>query len=333
MKVCNYFELENTFKKNGIGTAVQNQRKALNKVGIKTTSNPKDDYDLLHTNTIGPKSLYHVKKCNLNGKKSILHAHTTAEDFRNSFKFSNKLAKPLKKYLEYFYDQGDSLLCPSKYTKNLLEKYDIKSNPIVVSNGINTEKFKPNKKLRKKTRQKLGIEGKVVFSVGSVFKRKGIKTFVEIARDFPETDFVWFGPKFDILQKRETKKIIKNSPSNVIFTGKIDNILKAYSAGDIFFFPTRNENQGLTVLEAASCGKPILIRNIPAFNYIEDGVACLKGHNKEEFKEHLKKLLNNKDLGDKLSKNAVKVSEKHSLEKIGQKLKQIYEEIMSTTPP
>ncbi|PTD93731.1 glycosyl transferase family 1 [archaeon SCG-AAA382B04] len=327
MKVCNYLELESAFATSGIGTAVENQRKALKKVGIESIDNPRENYDIFHTNTIGPGSLYYIKKCNFNEKKVVIHAHTTSEDFQDSFKFSNQLSKPLKKYLEFYYDQGDILLCPSEYTKNRLKEYNIQKDPIVVSNGIDTQQFTPNPTLRKEYRKKLKLKGVSVFAVGSVFKRKGVDTFAKIAKKFPQTDFIWFGPQYRGLQKKETKKTIKNSPKNVTFTGKINNILGAYSAGDIFLFPSRNENQGIAILEAASCGKPILIRDIPAFNYLKHEKNCLKAKKEEEFKKHLDILLNNENLRNKLSKNARMSAEQHSLKKIGNRLKKIYKEI------
>ncbi len=328
MKVCNYLELENIFDMSGIGTAVRNQRKALQKLGVETTKNPRKHFDIFHTNTIGPCSLYYIKKCNLNSKKVVLHAHTTAEDFKGSFKFSNKLSKPLKKYLKYFYDQGDTLICPSKYTKKRLKQYGLKKEPKVVSNGIDTDKFKPSKKLRKRFRKKLNLKNEVIFAVGSVFQRKGVKTFIEVAKEFPDHPFVWFGPQYDKLLKKETKKAINSSPSNVIFTGKVENIIRAYSAGDIFFFPSRNENQGIVVLEAASCGNPIVINDIPAFNYLKHRKDCLKGSNKTQFVNYLSKLLNNSEMKHELSENAQETAEEHSLDKIGEKLKKIYEGLL-----
>lgn len=326
MKVCNYLEFENFLKTSGIETAVRNQRKALKRVGVDTTDNPRDDFDVLHTNTIGPGSIYYIKKSNLNGKKIVIHAHTTSEDFKGSFRLSNKLSRPLKKYLEYFYKQGDILLCPTEYTKNRLKEYGLNREPVVVSNGVDTKRFKSKENLRRDFRNTFDLKNDVVFAVGSVFERKGVSTFIEVAKEFPDNRFIWFGPIYDNLQQKKTKKAIKESPENVFFTGKIDNVLHAYSAGDIFFFPSNNENQGIAVLEAASCGKPIVIKDIPGFDYLTHNEDCLKGRNLSEFKDHLESLMDNKDKRKTLAKKARKTAQEHSLERVGKKLKKIYSE-------
>ena len=53
--------------KSGLGKAIKHQMKALDSVGIKYTTNPKEDYDILHINTYFPKSYFFAKKAKKNG--------------------------------------------------------------------------------------------------------------------------------------------------------------------------------------------------------------------------------------------------------------------------
>lgn len=87
MKVLLYLEAENYLKKSGIGRAIKHQAKALSLVGQDFTTNPNDDYDLVHLNTYGLKSWLLMAKAQKAGKKVIMHGHSTEEDFRNSFIF------------------------------------------------------------------------------------------------------------------------------------------------------------------------------------------------------------------------------------------------------
>ncbi len=327
MKVCVYLELEKYFETSGIGSAVENQRKALELNGVEVTDDPDDDYDVLHLNTIGPKSFY-LARTKRKDSKVVIHAHTTAEDFKGSFVLSDQISPFLKKYLKYYYNLGDALLCPSEYTKNRLKTYDLSLEPQIISNGIDTNKFKSKKDLREKYRKKYNIKNNetVVFAVGSLFMRKGIDIFAEVGKEFPNTKFIWFGPSYSKLQGKEAQEVIKNSSNNVKFPGKIDNILGAYSLGDIFFFPSRRENQGIVTLEAASSGKPLILSNIPGFDFWTNKEDCFKGSNKEEYIEHLEKLLSSKDLRDEMSKKAEKTADEHDLERIGEKLIKIYRE-------
>ncbi len=322
--------MEKRLDTSGIGVATQNQRKALdglNKFDLELTRDPWSDYDLLHLNTIGPKSLFHLSRAKIMDKKVVIHAHTTGEDFKGSFTFSNKLSGPLKKYLGFYYRQADAVLCPSNYTREKLIEYGV-DNPVVVSNGVDLDKYSYDKKLRKRYRERYGLSGTVVFAVGSPFKRKGVIDFAKLAEELPEYSFVWFGPLRKKLQKREVKRLMDNPPENLLFTDKVENIVGAYSAGDIFYFPSYNENQGLVVLEAAACGRPLVLRDIPGFNYCSHGVDCLKGENLDEFKKHIKKIDRDEELKKQLVSNGIKLSKQHSLEKTGGKLIDIYREVL-----
>jgi len=66
------------------------------------------------------------------------------------------------------------------------------------------------------------------------------------------------------------------SPRNCTFTGYIDDIRGAFAAGDIFCFPTHEENEGIALLEAMAAGKPVLVRDIETFSWLADGEDSLK---------------------------------------------------------
>ena len=124
MKVLLYFESEKLLAKSGIGRALDHQKRALTEMGIDYTLDPNDqDYDILHINTYGLKSRSVIKKTRKMGKPVIYHAHSTEEDFLNSFVGSNQLAPFVKRYLVSLYQQADHLITPTPYSKSLLESY------------------------------------------------------------------------------------------------------------------------------------------------------------------------------------------------------------------
>lgn len=71
MKVLLYTEGEKYTKKSGLGKAIKHQMKALEYVKIPYTTNPKDDYDIIHINFYGPKSYYLAKKAKRRKKGCI----------------------------------------------------------------------------------------------------------------------------------------------------------------------------------------------------------------------------------------------------------------------
>ncbi len=330
MKVCLYLEGDALMRKSGIGVALQRQRRALELAGVEYTTDPLGDYDLIHINTVFPKSLFYAKLAKSKGKKVVMHAHTLEEDTRNSFTFSNTIAPIFRKYLKYFYGQADHIICPSQYTKDRLEDYGLTQPITPVSNGVDLDIFKFSQEKREDYRRKYGMEGIVPFSIGHVFVRKGVKTFVDVAREF-DNRFMWFGNLFHgaLVKNKELEQALESKPDNVKFTGYVDDILAAYSAGDIFFFPSMAETQGIVILEAWAMGRPVLIRDLPVFrDWTRDGKDCLRAKTDQEFKDYLRQLVEDESLRKKLVKGGKRSVKGHSMEKVGLQLKRVYEEVL-----
>ncbi len=329
MKVCLYGELSAVLKGSGIGTAIDHQNKALTLNGVEITRGHRDKYDIIDINTIGPRSAYVAHKMRWKNIPVVIHTHTTVEDVKDSFRYSTKIAPKMRGYLKYFYDQADLLISPSEYTKGVLRAYGIQADIEVISNGVDTDRFQPGAGEHIQFRERHEFQGLVPFCVGHVFKRKGILDFMDMARHFPENKFMWVGRIYQDLVDKEVKKAVDRKPENLLLTGYVKDVTSAYCAGDIFVFPSFCENQGISILEAAACMKPLIVRDLPAYHgWLEHGVNCLKAKDGQEFKTHLATLMGDKHLRDKLAKKAYETAQKHSLEIVGKKLKKAYETLL-----
>ncbi len=332
MKIKLYFGMEDAIKKSGIGRAFIHQKTALSLNHIDyVTDKDSTDYDILHINTVTPDSLKQIKQARSLGKKVIYHAHSTEEDFRNSFKFSNTVSGLFKKWLVYLYSMADVIITPTPYSKSLLESYHI-SKPIYdVSNGVSLDDFNPAKEQINAFCDLYHIhpEDKIVISVGWLFERKGFDTYVEVAREMPEIKFFWFG---DIKLSNSTskiKKILRDLPENIILPGYVsgDVIKGAYGRANLFFFPSREETEGIVVLEALSCKTPVLLRDIPVFDpWMIDKVNCYKGVTNQDFIDLILKIVN-AELPSTVDEG-YKVAQERALVNIGKKLKAIYQKVL-----
>ncbi|MDT2638890.1 glycosyltransferase [Enterococcus dongliensis] len=333
MKILLYFEGQNMIGKSGIGRALSHQKRALSSVGIEYTLDPKaTDYDLLHINTYGPKSLHLVKKAKKMGKKVIFHAHSTEEDFRNSFIGSNQLAPLVKKWLVGLYQQADHLITPTPYSKKLLRSYGLTQPISAISNGIDLKKYYPDEKKEAAFRKYFNLTAtqKVIICVGLFFERKGILDFVELAKKMPEYTFIWFGDVPMASIPANIRKVVKKDhPKNVLFPGYIngDLIEGAYSGADLFFFPSYEETEGIVVLEALASQQQVLLRNIPVYDgWMEDHKNCYMGNNNQEF-EHLIHQLVEHQLPN-LSMAGFKTAQEKSITQIGEELKAVYQAVL-----
>ena len=323
MKVSHYFEFEEHVT-GGIAASVDHQRKMFDLAGVEYTTEPTLDADVLHLNLMGPRSVWHARRARKAGVPVVAHTHVTAEDFGDSFRFTNALARPLKPYLRRAYGLADRLICPSEYNRDLIEGYaDVPTT--VVSNGVDRGKLAGFESLEDEYRERYDLSEPTVFQVGHVIKRKGLETFVETAREMPELDFAWFGPLDLSLKGRETKQLIRESPDNCTFTGFVDDIRGAFAAGDVFFFPTHEENEGIALLEAMSAGKPVLVRDIDTFEWLDDGHDCLKTDG--DFQEQLDRL-KTPELRQQLGDNAAATSERFALSNTAEQLRDLYEEVI-----
>lgn len=332
MKIKLYFGMEDAIKKSGIGRAFIHQKTALSLNHIEyVTEKESLDYDILHINTLTPDSLGQIKQARTHNKKIIYHAHSTEEDFRNSFMFSNTVSGLYKKWIVYLYNTADMIITPTPYSKSLLESYNIDKPIYDISNGVNLADFNPTDEQIDKFCQQYHVtaQDKIVVSVGWLFERKGFDTFVEVACQMPDIKFFWFG---DIKLSNSTskiKKLLKELPDNVILPGYVngDIIKGAYGRAQVFFFPSREETEGIVVLEALACKTQLLLRDIPVFDpWLKDQVNCYKGSTNADFIDLIRKIIN-KEIPLTIEEG-YKVAQERELSKIGKKLKYVYDKVL-----
>jgi glycosyltransferase involved in cell wall biosynthesis len=332
MKVSHYFEWERWIT-GGHAQSVRNQRAMMEMHGVEYTTEPTVDADLLHLNNMGPRSVYWAKRARRAGVPVAVHTHQTAEDFRESFALSNALARPLRPYLAYAYSHADHLICPSEHTREVVAEYT-DAPATVVSNGFDPGMLDGFEALRAEYLDRYDLDPPVVFMVGHVIERKGLRAFVETARERPDFDFAWFGylnPTGSrlsaLLQRSDTRRVVENTPDNCTFTGYVEDIRGAYAAGDVFFFPTKNENEGMALLEAMACGKPPVVRDIPTFEWLDDGVDCRKADSVEGFAATLDRL-RDADRRRELGERAEARSRAFRLENVADDLVDVYRRVV-----
>lgn len=331
MKVCLFFENYENIKQSGVGKAAEHQKAALDAAGIEYTMDPNDDYDILHINTIFVKSLSTIKKARKKGAKIIYHAHSTPEDTRNSFIFSNLVTWFLKWYLKKLYNSADLVITPTPYSKNLLLNHGVNVPIIALSNGVNLNKFCPSDEKTKEFLDYFSLKENeaCVVSAGLWIKRKGILDFIEVAKRMPEVKFIWFGYTNPKLIPRKIRNAIKTDhPKNCIFPGYMSgNVFEgAFSGASMFFFPSLEETEGIVILEALSSKTLTVTRDIPVYDgWMKDGVNCYKGHDIDDFV----KIINTALSGDnrQIIENGYITAKERSIESVGKKLADIYHEL------
>lgn len=318
-------------KANGVTTFFEEIKKMLKKEKtIKLSINKfslTKKFDVAHSQTIGPIALLLAKTA----KSSVITAHVIPESVLNSMVFDKYFLKFTTFYLQKAYNSFDYVVAISNYIKKRLINIGVaKEKIVIIPNFVNKEKFKYSTEHAKKFRKHYNIKKNdfVVLGVGQIQPRKGIEDFIKTAKKLSGIKFVWVGTRpFGALTAGYFKlnKMIKNAPKNVIFTGYVNSIIGAYSASDVFFLPTLQDNFPLAVLEAASFKKPIVLRNIKELRGIFKNYTMITNN----FAKSIASLKSNKKLFKKYSVLSNKLANKYSSKRIIQKYIEFYKRVAS----
>lgn len=149
-----------------------------------------------------------------------------------------------------------TIVTPSHWLAGLVKQSFLKEYPVeVIHNGIDLNVFKPTPS---DFRKKYHIEDKkIILGVASPWTpRKGLKDFIKLAELVDEeTRIVLVG-----LNDKQSKRL----PENIIGIKRTNNpkeLAGIYTAADVFFNPTYEDNYPTTNLEALACGTPVVTYN------------------------------------------------------------------------
>lgn len=148
------------------------------------------------------------------------------------------------------------LVTPSKWLKKEVEKSYLKGYLIeVINNGVDTNVFKPTPS---NIKQQYGLEDKkVILGVSSVWnKMKGLDTFIELSKELDN--------QYQIVLIGLNEKQVEQLPSNILGISRTENVqelVKWYSAADVYFNPTLEDTYPTTNLEAIACGASVITFN------------------------------------------------------------------------
>ena len=151
---------------------------------------------------------------------------------------------------------------------------------VVVSNGVDTSLFKPDRGQGISIRRKYGIDDHdiLLLTLGRVTHEKGHHLAIEALKRLKNQDM---NLRLLIVGDGENRKNLEENirreglEREVIFAGQIDNTETAryYNSADVFLMPTLTvEGLPFVLLEAMSCARPVIASHIGGnTSVIKDG--------------------------------------------------------------
>jgi glycosyltransferase involved in cell wall biosynthesis len=299
-----------------------------------------EEINIVHIILPMSASIMSIKAARELGLKIVAHSHSQPENlFMNMPKVIQPILSSLwNKYLAWTYNKAECLIYPTQMANDLLQKLskeDQKSQ--IISNGIDINEFKPSP-VSSDFYRKFNIPEdriKLLF-VGRLFPEKSIDTLIKsmplIVNKFPNTHLMIVGGGY-LRPKLEKLAIDLNVDKFTTFLGLVseeDKVL-AFNACDIFILPSLAELEGMVVLEAMACGKPIIIGDAKMSAsrfFVNENGFLFKSKDPIDLAEKISKLVKDKELREKMGGKSLVNSKEYDINKSVEKLEQIYYEVL-----
>lgn len=292
-------------------------------------------FDLVHIHTLGTAGFLGWEIAQLRDLPCVLTYHTLLNRYTHYF-LKGKIIRPkvVETGSKIFCNLCDLIIAPTNRVRDELKSYGVRKKILVIPGGIELDRFKKLKEGFLREKLDLNKEAKIILYLGRLGKEKNlgfvVKALKNLLKNEKETHLVIVG---DGPERKNLEKLAKELglESKVLFTGFIhrEKVPNIYADSDVFVFASDSETQGLTVPEAMAAGLPVVVVKDPAFeDVVTDGkTGIVTERNEVNFAENVQRLLQDKNLKERLGKNAKEfVSEAFSSQDQAKKLVSSYEE-------
>lgn len=275
--------------------------------------------NVIHTHNFGSKHWSIMCKIIKPSLKLVYTFHDTKlKDFNS------------KIYLHNFFIHNSIAISKAVYSK--AKESGIKKVEVIF-NGTNIKRFKDKNK--EQHAEKSGL----INVSRLIYEKKGqdilIKAINECIKKGIKVHCCFVGQKdgYCTASYKYLQKLVKDLKLEdyVTFLGSREDVAELLKNSQIFILPSRFEGFGLAILEAMAAGVPVIASNIdgPA-EIIEDNVNGLlfEKENYVELSEKILYLLENKDIRDRLSRNASNFINAYDISVMCEKYSKLYKDLI-----
>ena len=271
----------------------------------------------------------------------IVHTyHTVYEDYTHYFSAGRPWGKQAAAiFSRFILERTDRVIVPTKKVAGLLAGYGVDRPMEVIPTGIRTERFAPakggpeaEKQLaeRKRIRQSLGIgEGQVMLlALGRLAREKNLEEHITFFGRMNELGLELViagdGPEREALEELAGQQ---DGKERIHFAGMIpfEETPALYHAADLFVCASQSETQGITYLEALSCGLPVVCRKDACVEgIVRDGQNGYTYESQEEFAAFCRLLAADGERRRRFGASALETGRKFDAGHFGEQVLQAY---------
>lgn len=206
-----------------------------------------------------------------------------------------------------------------------------------VINGVDTLKYVPisdEEKRKRRVQYGLEINNNIICTVCRLDPVKNLDMLIDcvpnILNRIPDCKFVIIGDGSE--EARLKKRVSKlNLNSKIIFYGRVGYIDKILPVFDLYVNTSLSEGTSMTILEAMSCGLPIVAADVGGNNAMVDGSngILFPSDQADAFLDSVIKILGNKDMIKKMGDRSREiVQSKFSIEHVVEQYENIYRKLV-----
>ena len=267
----------------------------------------------------------------------IVHTyHTLYEDYVTYVIPSKRVGKlAVRKLSRMRLRKAKTVIAPTSKVEHTLRVYGLKNDIQIVPSGVSIKQhhYRMTEEERQKKRLVLGIpEGnKVLLNLGRLGTEKNLGELVEFFAEALKRNqqltflIVGDGPAKKELEEQAAELGIAEQ---VIFTGMVPPALvqEYYQLADVFVSASTSETQGLTYIEAAANGLPLLCRKDDVLcDVVRDGENGYQYTTQSEFLEYLDKMMQDNQWRKEAGRISEEIAETFDKSHFGDTMETIYE--------
>ena len=272
----------------------------------------------------------------------IVHTyHTLYEQYLTSYVIpSKRLGDYLAKVLSRQRLKGVStLVAPTRKVENTLQGYGIQAPINVVPSGISLEQhhqpLSQEERLQRRRERGIRDDDQVLINLGRLGGEKNLGELIGLFAEARQTEpglkflIVGDGPARPALEQQAKELGVAQ---DVIFTGMVEpcQVQNYYQLGDVFVSASTSETQGLTYIEAAANGLPLLCRQDDCLDdVLEEGRNGYEYTNAEEFLHAIDAVIHDEKWRTDAARRSEEIAAAYDKKAFGEAMETIYESVLS----
>lgn len=298
-----------------------------------------DDIDLVHFPYFEP---FFLALPIYNKFKTIVTVHDLTPIIFPSL-FPRGIKGELKWQMQRFsLKKANAIITDSKNSKEDVIKYaGIRESKVKVVYLAAGEQFRQlnNDKVKQSIKKKYNLPDKFVLYVGDVTPNKNIPRLLDAVKNL-KIPIVMVGKNLIIenydkenLWNADLNRVheLSKDDKNILRLGFVDDedLVAIYNLATVFCMPSLYEGFGLPVLEAQSCGCPVITTKEGSLSEVaEDSTFLVDAYNVDSIKTGIKKVYFDEKLQKELSEKGLENSKKFSWKKTASETLMAYKEVL-----